>query len=72
MCLKLLCWISAIKDELRDKSKVVMKMEVESGSRMEKVSDNSVCSVSALSEGKVTFISQTHSFLLQHHFDLTN
>ena len=49
-----------------------MKMEVESGSRMEKVSDNSASSVSALSEGKVTFISQTHSFLLQHHFDLIN
>ena len=30
-----------------------MKMEVESGSRMEKVSDNSASSVSALSEGKV-------------------
>ena len=42
-----------------------MKMEVEKGSRMEKVSDNSASSVSALSEGEVTFISQTHSFLLR-------
>ena len=32
-----------------------MKMEVEKGSRMEKVSDNSASSVSALSEGTVTF-----------------
>ena len=50
-----------------------MKMEVASGNRMEKVSDNSASSVSALSEGKVTFIRQTHSFLFQQlHFDQTN